>query len=140
MELIMSHESHEKHEPKQSILYKDECYAIQGAVFDVYRVMGCGFLESVYQECLEKELLLRKIPFEAQRTVRLIYKGYPLEQTFKPDLLCFQKIIVEIKATKAIAPEHSAQVLNYLNATGISLGLLVNFGSYPKASIKRFVQ
>jgi len=130
----MNHERHEKHE---KILFKEECYEIQGAIFDVYREMGCGFLESVYQECLEKELGKRGIPFVAQQELQLTYKGEPLQQTYRPDLICYGQIIVELKAVKDIAPEHKAQVINYLKATGIKLGLLVNFGTYPKASITR---
>jgi GxxExxY protein len=121
------------------ILFKDECYAIQGAIFEVYREMGCGFLESVYQECLERELRSRNIPFVTQPDLRLTYKGELLQQTFKPDLICYSQIIVELKAVKAIAPEHIAQVINYLKATGIKLGLLVNFGDYPKATVQRLV-
>jgi len=130
----MNHERHEKHE---KILFKEEGYEIQGAIFDVYREMGCGFLESVYQECLEKELGKRGIPFVAQQELQLTYKGEPLQQTYRPDLICYGQIIVELKAVKDIAPEHKAQVINYLKATGIKLGLLVNFGTYPKASITR---
>ncbi len=130
----MNHERHENHE---KILFKEECYEIQGAIFDVYREMGCGFLESVYQECLEKELRRRRIPFVAQQELQLTYKGEPLQQTYRPDLICYGKIIVELKAVKDIAPEHKAQVINYLKATGLKLGLLVNFGTYPKASITR---
>ncbi len=121
------------------ILFKDECYQIQGAIFDVYREMGCGFLEAVYQECLEKELAKRGIPFEAKRELTLTYKDEPLKQTYKPDLICFGKIIVELKSVKEIAPEHEAQILNYLKATGLMVGLLVNFGDYPKATVKRYV-
>lgn len=131
----MNHEPHEIHE---KIRFKEESYAIQGAVFEVYREMGCGFLEAIYQECLLRELSLRNIPFQAQVDLHLSYKGQPLHQTYKPDFVCYQKIIVEIKAVKVIAPEHEAQLLNYLKATGMKLGLLVNFGSYPKAIIKRF--
>jgi GxxExxY protein len=119
------------------ILFKDESYAIQGAIFDVYREMGCGFLESVYQECLEKEFRLQNIPFVSQAELKLTYKGEPLVQTYKPDFICFNQIIVELKAVKAIAPEHQAQVINYLKATGMKLGLLVNSGDYPKATIIR---
>ncbi len=121
------------------ILFKEECYAIQGAVFEVYREMGCGFLESVYQECLERELRSRNIPFVSQPELVLTYKGEPLRQTFKPDLICYGQIILELKAVKAIAPEHMAQVINYLKATGMQLGLMVNFGDYPKATVKRLV-
>ncbi len=119
------------------IIYKEESYNIQGAVIEVYREMGCGFLEAVYQECLEKELRRRNIPYVSQQILKLEYKGERLKQTYKPDLICFGKIIVELKAVKEIAPEHKAQLINYLKATGIKLGLLVNFGSYPKATIIR---
>jgi len=122
-----------------SILYKDECYQIQGAVFEVYREMGCGFLEAVYQECLERELKLRNIPFVAQSTLQLNYKGEALTQIYKPDLICFDSIVIELKAVSAICGEHQAQVLNYLKGTGMRLGLLVNFGCYPKATVDRLV-
>ena len=122
---------------KKELLFKEECYEIQGAIFDVYKEMGCGFLEAVYQECLEKELAKRGLPFKPQVELQLSYKGEMLNQTYKPDFVCYGKIIVEIKAVKDIAPEHKAQVINYLKATGIKLGLLVNFGTYPKASITR---
>ncbi|MEZ6035138.1 MAG: GxxExxY protein [Planctomycetaceae bacterium] len=121
----------------ETILFKDESYAIQGAIFEVYREMGCGFLEPVYQECLEKELRIRNIPFIAQTELKLNYKGQPLQQTYKPDFICYDQIIVELKAVKEIAPEHKAQVINYLKATAMKLGLLVNFGAYPKATITR---
>ena len=130
----MNHEKHERHE---KILFKEEGYAIQGAVFDVYREMGCGFLEAVYQECLERELSKRGIPFVAQQELKLIYKGEVLRQTYKPDLICYGQIILELKAVKEISQEHKAQLINYLKATGMKLGLLVNFGTYPKASIIR---
>ena len=122
------------------IVFKDESYAIQGAIFEVYREMGCGFLESVYQECLEKELSARGISFEAQNDLRLYYKREALRQAFKPDLICYGKIIVELKAVRELAPEHTAQVLNYLKATEMKLALLVNFGSRPKVTIERFVR
>jgi GxxExxY protein len=121
------------------ILYKDEVYAIQGAVFDVYWELGCGFLEAVYQECLEKELKIRGIPFESQKELRLSYKGEVLNLTYKPDLVCFGKIIVELKAVKVVEDIHRAQLFNYLKATGLRLGLLVNFGHYPKATVERII-
>ena len=130
----MNRETHKNH---KKILFKDECYIIQGALFEVYREMGCGFLESVYQECLEKEFLARKLPFAAQKELPLSYKGQRLDQIYKPDFICYDKIIVELKAVKEIAPEHKAQLLNYLKATGLELGLLVNFGAYPKVEIIR---
>lgn len=119
------------------VLFPEESYAIQGAIYDVYREMGCGFLEAVYQECLGKEFRSRQLPFEAQKELVLLYKGKQLAQTYKPDFICHGKIIVELKAVKEIAAEHKAQLLNYLKATGLELGLLVNFGAYPKAEIVR---
>jgi GxxExxY protein len=124
--------------PKQ-LFYEQETYEIRGAVFEVYREMGCGFLEAVYQECLEKELAKRGVPFVAQQELQILYKGHPLKQTYRPDLVCFDEIIVELKALSKIAPEHQAQVLNYLKATGKKLGLLVNFGSHPKSTVERIV-
>lgn len=121
-----------------NIIYKDESYAIQGAIFEVYREMGCGFLESVFQECLEKEFSFRDIPFEPQSTTPIYYKGEKLKQKFTPDFICYNKIIVEIKAIKTITEKHEAQVINYLNASKLKLGILANFGAYPKATVKRF--
>lgn len=121
------------------ILFKAECYAIQGAVFEVYREMGSGFLEAVYQECLERELRSTKIPFTAHPKLELTYKGDSLQQTYQPDFICYDSIIVEIKAVKEIAANHQAQILNYMKATGIQLGLLVNFGCHPKATVNRYV-
>lgn len=131
--------NNEKRESLEKILFKEESYNIQGAVFEVYREMGCGFLEAVYQECLEKEFYKQGIPFIAQQELKLSYKGETLQQTYKPDFICLDKIIVELKAVKEIVPEHKAQVINYLKATGMKLGLLINFGSYPKATIERLI-
>jgi len=121
------------------LIFKEESYRIRGAVFEVYREMGCGFLEAVYQECLEKEFGKQGIPFVAQRELVLHYKGDQLEQTYTPDFICFDCIIVEIKAVKELANEHRAQVYNYLKATRMKLGFLVNFGHYPKVEIERIV-
>jgi len=133
----MNHEIHEKHE--KDILYQEECYAIQGAVFEVYREMGCGFLEAVYQECMERELTSRNIPFIAQQQLKLVYKSEPLKQVYVPDMICYEKIIVELKAVKVIAPEHKAQTFNYLKASNLRLGLIVNYGHYPKVEIERII-
>ena len=121
----------------EAILFKDESYAIQGAIFEVYRQMGCGFLESVYQECLEIEFHERSIPFVSQQDLQLFYKGRMLKQRYIPDFICYDQIIVELKAVKQVAPEHKAQVLNYLKASKMKLGILVNFGDYPKATVTR---
>jgi GxxExxY protein len=128
-----------KQNPHEAILYKEECFAIQGAFFEVYKEMGSGFLEVVYQECLEKEFLRANIPFRAQAELSLTYKGEPLIQVYKPDFTCYDKIIVELKAAKETTVEHRAQVFNYLKAAGFRLGLLVNFGHYPKATIERII-
>jgi len=125
---------------QKDLLFPEESYALRGAVFEVYREMGCGFLEAVYQECMEKELRLRRIPFIAQQELKLVYKGEPLERTYQPDLICYDSIILELKAVKAICDEHRAQLHNYLKGTGMKIGLLVNFGHYPKVEIERIVK
>ena len=119
--------------------HKDQSYAILGACFEVYNEKGCGFLEAVYLECMEIELGLQNIPFVAKKPLRLEYKGHPLRQTYEPDLICFEKIVVELKAVSALADEHRAQVINYLNATGCEVALLVNFGHFPKLEYERLV-
>lgn len=119
------------------IIFKDECYKLNGAFFEVYKEKGCGFLEDVYQECLEIELEMQGIDSVAQHPLKLEYKGRPLRKHYIPDFICFGSITVEIKAAKTIADEHRAQVQNYLKATGYRLGLMVNFGHYPKVQIER---
>ena len=119
------------------IIYKIESYKIIGACFEVYNERGFGFTEPVYQECLEIELELQKVPFLSQPEIQLEYKGRKLEQFFKPDFICFGKIILEIKAVSELTDAHIAQTLNYLNATNFNLALLVNFGQYPKLEYKR---
>jgi GxxExxY protein len=120
--------------------YVDESYQIRGAIFAVYGVMGCGFLEAVYQECLERELTQRGIPFAAQPDLILHYKGERLIQTYRPDFICYNLIIVELKAAHALIDQHRAQVHNYLKAARLQLGMLVNFGHYPLAEIERIVR
>jgi len=121
------------------LIYKEESYAILGACFNVYKTMGCGFLESVYQECLEIEFEYQGIPFSSQKELKLTYRDKELKQTYRPDFICFDKIIIELKAISKLVKGHEAQVINYLNATGLKLGLLVNFGHYPKLEYKRIV-
>ncbi|MGA0605353.1 GxxExxY protein [Phenylobacterium sp. VNQ135] len=99
------------------LLFAEEVFRIQGAVFEVNRTVGGGFLEAVYQECLGLEFGAQSIPFKAKPPLRLAYKGRWLEQTYAPDFVCFESVIVELKAAREIAPEHRAQVLNYLRAT-----------------------
>jgi GxxExxY protein len=124
---------------ESNIIYKEESYQIMGACFEVYKEKGCGFLEPVYQECLEMEFGLQGILFQPQVGLALAYKGRPLEQKYVPDFICFGKIILEIKAVSQLNDEHRAQVHNYLRATGRRLGLLVNFGHYPGVEHERIV-
>ena len=119
-------------------IYPEEAFAIRGAVFEVYRELGNGFREEVYQQCLEKELALRGIPFDAKKELRIFYKGEPIEKTYIPDLFCFGRIIVEIKAVERLSKEHRAQLMNYLKLTHSRLGLLVNFAAYPKVEIEQW--
>ncbi len=125
---------------KEDFPLKEEGYAVLGAVFAVYEEMGCGFLEGVYQECLERELQERQIPFSVQPVLSIVYKGQRLRQTYQPDLICFDRIILELKAVTELAPEHRAQLHNYLKATGMPVGYLVNFGHYPKVQFERIVR
>ena len=118
------------------IVYQEESFSITGACFEVYREKGHGFLEAVFQECLSMEFELRGIPYVGQPTLRLSYKGRILKQVYQPDFVCYDKIIIELKAVKAIMDEHRAQTINYLKATGLKIGLLINFGK-PKIEIKR---
>jgi GxxExxY protein len=101
-------------------------------------MMGSGFLEAVYQECLAIEFTRNGIPFEAMKPLKLTYDGQALRQTYVADFICYGQIIVELKALRAIAPEHRAQIINYLRATDMKLGLLVNFGASPRVEIERF--
>jgi GxxExxY protein len=121
------------------ILYKEESYKIVGACFEVYREKGCGFLEPVYQECMEIELRLQGILYVPKKPLTLEYKSCPLRSTYEPDFICYEKIVLELKAVTELTDEHRAQVQNYLKATGLKLGLLVNFGHYPKAQVERIV-
>lgn len=121
------------------LIYKDEAYAIVGACFEVYKDKGCGFVEPVYQECLAIEFEHRGIPFTAQMQMELSYRGRKLTQFYRPDFVCFDKIIVEIKAVSRLISEHRAQTMNYLKGTGYPLGLLVNFGHFPGIEHERIV-
>jgi GxxExxY protein len=122
------------------IIYKKESYAIIGACFEVYNEKGCGFLEPVYHECLEIEFEYQRIPAISKPSLTVSYRGRLLTQTYEPDFVCFEKIIVELKAVSALTDEHRAQLLNYLHATGFELGLLVNFGHYPKLEYERIAR
>jgi GxxExxY protein len=138
---IFTHETREmtRKEEKPELVYKAESYAIIGACFALYKDKGCGFHEPVYHECLEIELEFQGIPFLSKPPQTLQYRGRTLVQTFSPDFLCFEKIILETKAVSALCDDHRAQVLNYLAATGSKLGLLVNFGHCPRMEYERLL-
>jgi GxxExxY protein len=119
------------------LVFKNESFRIIGACMEVYNNLGPGFLESVYQEALAREFLERKIPFLQQWGIDVFYKGEKLDKKFFADFICFEEIIVEIKAMEGLVPEHEAQLINYLKATKKPLGLLINFGA-PKLQYKRF--
>ena len=122
------------------IIYKAESYAIIGASFEVYNEKGCGFLEPVYQECVGIEFEYQRTPTIPKPSLTLSYRGRILIQTYEPDYVCFGKIIVELKAVSTLIDEHRAQLLNYLHATDFELGLLVNFGHYPKLEYERIAK
>ena len=121
------------------LILEQETYRILGACFEVYKEKGCGFVEPVYQECLELELASQGIEFLAQHDIGLSYKGRPLRQIYRADLVCFGKVIVEIKAVSTLTDEHRAQLMNYLRATCLKVGLLINFSHYPGVEHERFV-
>ncbi len=108
------------------MLYPDETYNINGALFTVHKTLGPGLLEKVYQEALEIEFQRRLIPYEREKAFEIKYMGKTLSQKYVADFVCYGKIIVELKATDAITDLHKAQVINYLNITGYKLGLLQN--------------
>ena len=114
-------------------------YAIIGAAMEVHSVLGCGFLEAVYQESMALELASRGIPFVPQLELPVTYKGTLLKATYKPDFICYDGVVVELKALSAIGGVEEAQVLNYLKATGRRIGLLLNFGT-KSLQYKRFIR
>jgi len=130
---------HEPHEQKE-IIYQGECYKIYGCIYTVNRKLGVGFLEAVYQEALEIELNRKNIPFVSKQELEILYDGIPLKNKYITDLICYDKIIIELKAVSKINNQHKAQLMNYMAATGYKLGLLVNFNSYPKSEIVRLVR
>lgn len=115
------------------IIFRDESFHLVGAAIEVHKHIGCGFTEPIYQEAFEEELRLRGIPFEREKVINVTYKGKVLSKSFRPDFVCYDKIIVELKAVSEFTDEHISQVYNYLKASGYKLGLLINFGT---ASLK----
>lgn len=122
-----------------TIIYKDESYRIIGACMEVYNEMGSGFLEAVYQECLEYELADRNIPFTSQTKLTIRFKERTLQSLYIPDFVIGSKIIVEIKGVSDLNDKFRAQMLNYLKATNLKLGILVNFGHHGTLEYERIV-
>ena len=121
------------------LLLKDEVYRVMGCAFEVYKDLGCGFLEPVYQEALELKVADQGIVFEAQKRLQIFYKGRPLKKDYIADLIVIGQMVVELKAEEHLMPRDEAQLINYLKATRLRVGLLVNFGAFPKLEWKRFV-
>ena len=109
-------------------LYEEETYSIIGAAMTVHQELGYGFLEAVYQEALEKEFWIRNIQYKREMPLKIYYKNEPLEKCYIADFVCYDRIIVELKALSTITSEHLGQVMNYLAATKLKLGLIINFG------------
>jgi len=110
------------------LIYKEEVYKIVGAAMEVHKILGSGFLEAVYQEALEKEFILRNIPYQREKQIKIWYKGQELSKYFVADFVCYDHIIVETKALSAMTNEHFSQAINYLKSTKNEIGLLINFG------------
>ena len=121
------------------IIYAKESYDIVGAAFEVYNKIGHGFLEAVYQECFEIELRKRGIPYEREKDIKVFYDDIELKQSYRADFVCYDKIIVELKAVSSLDDAHHAQVYNYLHATRYKLGILLNFGCSKGLEKERIV-
>jgi len=139
-EIIILTTNHTNQHEQEDILFKEECFEIYSCIYAVNKKLGAGFLEAVYQEALEIELGRRNIPFERQKELEILYDGIPLSSKYIADIICHEKIVIELKAVSRINNQHKAQLLNYLAATRYKLGLLVNFSSFPKADIIRVVR
>lgn len=124
---------------KSNEYLSDEGYAFMGAAFEVYKELGCGLCEEIYQESLELELGWRNINFSPKSKLDVFYKGHRLKKRYIPDLLVSSEIVVELKATKAIVPEHEQQLLNYMHITRKAIGYLVNFGTPKSVEWKRYI-
>jgi|SRR4030095_10306630 GxxExxY protein len=121
------------------LVLKDEVYQIVGAAMDVYYQLGRGFLEPVYQEALEREMRRRSIPFQSQQPLTIYYKNEPLEKEYVVDFICFEQVVIELKALDRLSTKEVAQLLNYIKATRHPVGLLINFGSPVRLEWKRYV-
>ena len=113
-------------------------YAVIGAAMEVHNELGSGFLEAVYQEALDKEFIIQGIPHNSQPAVKIYYKNQALNKIYQPDFICYDDVIVEIKAMEKLSSNEYAQIINYLKAAKLKVGLLINFGS-KSLEHKRFV-
>ena len=120
-------------------MLKQEGYDLMGAAFEVYNVLGYGMAEEIYQQSLEVELGLRNIPYQSKADIQVTYKGHILTTVYRPDLLVFGEIVAELKAVKTLAPEHEAQLFNYMRISQKRVGYLINFGASNELEWKRFV-
>lgn len=120
------------------ILYKEESFAIIGACMKVHRSLGAGFLEAVYEEALEKEFNIQKIPFKRQVKLSLYYNQELMKKQFRADFVCYDTIVIEIKAVSQIPVTFYTQLTNYLKCTNMELGMLINFGT-PSLTYKRMI-
>lgn len=128
---------------RSDLLCRDEVHEIVGAAMAVHRYFGCGFTEKVYQDALEVELGNRNIPFQREKELRASYNNIPLQSSFKPDFICYDKIIVELKAVKELDDMHRSQAINYGKIAGCDVSLLINFGElslkFERYAIKKHV-
>jgi len=122
----------------KELIHGAEVYKIVGAAMEVHNELGCGFLEAVYQEALELEFQYKKIPYKREAKLEVYYKEQLLKKHYEADFICFDNVIVELKALSALTSEHESQLLNYLKATGLKVGLLINFGA-KRLEYKRMV-
>ncbi len=122
------------------LYHSEESYAINGAAMQVYKTLGIGFLEAVYQEALAIEFTKRGIPFEREKELKIFYDGQQLQTSYRADFVCYGDIIVELKAVAELDDSHRSQVYNYLKATGYKLGLLYNFGHADGLEYERKVK
>lgn len=120
-------------------MYEDEGYKLIGAAFEVYNQLGYGMAEEVYQQSLEIELSLRGVPFQTKQDLSVFYKNRMLDTFYRPDLLAWNEIVVELKAISALATDHEAQLFNYMRIARKQVGYLINFGKKGDLEWKRFV-
>jgi GxxExxY protein len=113
----------------EDFIYKQETHDIIGAAMAVHRYFGCGFTEKVYQDALEQELLICKIPYEREKAIHAVFHEVQLKTPFVPDFICYDKIIVELKAVKELDDIHRSQAINYAKVAGYQVALLINFGT-----------